>query len=409
MAAFPALKETEEKLAAKQAELAKIFDEAGPELDMDLVKSLDGDSAAKVDAIRALNEELDELGRKREKLQVVAKAAERAKNTPQQREPGADDEHTATRGTGERKSLGELFTESVAYKGRQGSTGPEAHLDLELKALFETATGWGPESIRSGRVVDYATAVPQVIDLIPQTTTSQSSVVFMEETTFDNTAAEIAEGGPYPEAELGLTEQTSPVRKIGVWLPVTDEQLEDVPQAQGYINNRLPFMIRQRLGGQILVGNGTAPNLRGFLNTPGLQTQAKGTDPTPDAVYKAMTKVQVAGMAMPNAVVFHPTDWQDVRLLRTADGVYIWGSPSDAGPARIWGLPVTLESGLTENTALVGDFANFSELAVRRGMDIQVTNSHADFFTSGKQAIRADIRAALVVYRPSAFCSVTGV
>lgn len=411
MAAFPALKEVEEKLTAKQDELGRIFAEAGPDLDMDKIKSLDGDSAAKVAHIRALNEELDELGRQREDLAVVAQAAERSKSRPQQRETGADkdEQRKTTRHTGERKSLGELFVESVAYKGRQGSVGPEAHLDLELKALFETTGGWGPEATRTGRIVEYATTVPQVIDLIPQATTGQSSVVYMEETTYTNTAAEVAEGGPYPEAALGLTEKDSPVRKIGVWLPVTDEQLEDVPQAEGYINNRLPFMIRQRLGGQILIGNGTAPNLRGFLNTVGIQTQAKGTDPTPDAVYKAMTKVRVTGQALPNAVVFHPNDWQEVRLLRTADGIYIWGSPSDAGPARIWGLPVTLEAGLTENTALVGDFANFSELAVRRGMDIQVTNSHSDFFASGKQAVRADIRAALVVYRPTAFCSVTGV
>ena len=36
---FPALKEAEGKLAAKQAELKGIFDEAGPELDMSKVKA----------------------------------------------------------------------------------------------------------------------------------------------------------------------------------------------------------------------------------------------------------------------------------------------------------------------------------------------------------------------------------
>jgi HK97 family phage major capsid protein len=168
-------------------------------------------------------------------------------------------------------------------------------------------------------------------------------------------------------------------------------------------------MIRQRLDSQILVGNGTPPNLRGLLNVVGIQTQAKGTDPTPDAVYKAITKVRTVGFAEPNVAIFHPNDWQDVRLLRTADGLYIWGNPSEAGPERIWGLTVAQAVALTENTGVVGDFANFSELAVRRGMDVQVSNSHDVFFTAGKQAVRADMRVALVYYRPAAFCTVTGI
>lgn len=112
---------------------------------------------------------------------------------------------------------------------------------------------------------------------------------------------------------------------------------------------------------------------------------------------------------MPNAVVMHPNDWQDIRLLRTADGIYIWGNPSDAGPERIWGLRVVQSDAETENTGLVGDFANHSELAVRRGVDVQVSNSHGTFFVEGKLAIRADMRVALIVYRPAAFATVTGI
>jgi HK97 family phage major capsid protein len=230
----------------------------------------------------------------------------------------------------------------------------------------------------------------------------------MEETTFTNAAAEQLEGGTYPEAALAFTEQTSAVRKIPVFLPVTDEQLDDVPRMRGVIDNRLPFMIRQRLDLQILSGNGTAPNLRGIYNVAGIQTQAKGADPTPDAVYKAIVKVETVGQAVANVVVMNPTDWQGVRLLRTADGLYIWGNPSDAGPERIWGLQVVRAQAATLGTAVTGDFANFSELSVRKGIDVQISNSHSTFFIEGKQAIRADMRVALVFYRPAAFCTITG-
>lgn len=416
---FPALKEARERLEARQDDLHKIFDEAGPELDMSKVKSVDGDSAAKAARIRELDKEINDLTDKVGELEATAGiAAKHRQDRERQRaeeagrtEKGADGERGARRGgDGARlKSFGELFTDSQAFKARQGDSGPVATLDVELKTLFETGNGWAPETTRTGRVVDYATRPIEIIDLIPSGTTAQAAVVYMEETVFTNNAAEVAEGAQFPESRLKLDEVTEPVRTIATWLPLTDIQLEDVPQAQGYINNRLPFMLRQRLSSQILVGNGTAPNLKGITNRTGIQTQAKGGDPTPDAFYKAMTKVRVTGQALPNAHVMHPNDWQEIRLLRTTDGIYIWGSPSEAVPARLWGLPVVEAQAMTEGTGLTGDFANFSELTTRRGIDVQISNSHADFFIGGKKAVRADTRVALCIYRAAAFSTVTGI
>lgn len=408
---FPALKTARESLIAAQDELASIFSEAGPDLDMDKIKSISGDSKTKRDAIQALNAKIDERAVVFEDLEAIRGIAVKRRKNGEKGDDGVIEsgtEHGQPSAGSLKSSFGELFVKSDAYLKKVGSSGPEAHLDIELKTLFQTSAGWLPETTRTGRLVDFATRPIQIIDLIPPNVTAQAAVVYMEETTFTNTAAEVAEGGTYAEATLVLTEQTSNVRKVGVWLPMTDEQLEDEQQAIGYVNNRLPFMLRQRLDSQLLVGNGTPPNLRGILNVAGIQTQAKGADPIPDAVYKGMVKVRVTGRALPSAVVFHPTDWQSVRLLRTADGLYIWGSPSDSAPLRIWGVPVVESDAITLGTALVGDYLNFSELATRRGVDVQVTNSHSTFFIEGKQAVRADVRVAFVVYRPAAFCTVTG-
>ncbi|MCF6376905.1 phage major capsid protein [Nocardioides KLBMP 9356] len=399
---FPALKEAQQKLAAKQDDLGKIFAEAGENLDLTKVTSIDGDTKAKAEQIRAMNDELSDLGSEVDRLKAVANAAEASAERAAER-----GEHEGERDVTERnraKSFGEGFVKSSAFTEK----GQEATIEIDLKTLLDTS-GYVPETTRTGRVVDFATRPIQVLDLIPQTTTTQAGVTYMEETTFTNNAAEIAEAGTYPESALGLTEKTSMVRKVGTWLPVTDETLEDVPRARQYIDNRLPFMVRQRLDSQVLVGNGTAPNLRGVLNVAGIQTQAKGADPVPDAVYKAIVKVRTVGWAMPDAYVTNPTDWQDVRLLRTADGIYIWGNPSEPGPEKIWGLQVAQAAGLTVDTGVVGDFGNFSELAVKRGIETKISDSHSTFFVEGKQAIRADVRAAFIVYRPAAFCTVTGI
>jgi HK97 family phage major capsid protein len=391
--------------------LFAVLDEAGPTYDMKLVKSVQGDTAAKVAWIQAKNAEIDDIGKEVEGYRQVAKAAARRNEAGSKEQGSEPDERKAGTGRGEpqlTKSLGDLFVKSKAFTGKQGNIGPESHLDFDIKTLMTTSAGWMPETTRTGKVVDFATRPVQILDFIPQTTTGQAAVVYMEETTFTNNAAEVAEAGTFPESALALNEQSSPVRKIATFLPITDEQLEDVDQARGYVDNRLRFMLRQRLDGQVLIGNGTAPNLRGLNNIVNILTQAKGTDPTPDAFYKAMVAVRTTGRAVPDLHVMHPLDWMDIRLLRTPDGVYIWGNPSDVGVERLWGLPVAQSDAQTQNTGLTLD-TSFVELSTRRGIDVQISNSHGTYFVEGKQAVRADTRVALVVYRPQAISTITGI
>lgn len=406
------LKEKKGALEALRVKAAEAWAQAGDEIDMDKVTVIDGDSSAKAAQLKTWNDEMTELAKEIEPAEEF--------HGMKQRVADLDDveDHPGHAGAGgqtknrQTKSVGELFVESDALKSwKPGpSDGPAAELEFEiddLKTLFQTSAGWAPFSPRGPRVVEYATRPVEVIDLFPMGETTFTSIVYMEETTFTNNAAETAEGAAKPEAALALTERTEPVRKIAVTLPVTDEQLEDVPRVRSYIDNRLGFMVRQRLDGQLLVGDGTAPNISGILDRSGIQTQALGADPVPDAIYKAMTKIRVNAFAVASGVVLHPNDWQGIRLLRTADGIYIWGNPSEAGPERIWGLPVAQSTALTENTGLVGDFRQ-SEVVMRKGLTVQIGWVNDDF-TKNRQTFRAELRAALAVYRPAAFCSVTGI
>ena len=63
------------------------------------------------------------------------------------------------------------------------------------------------------------------------------------------------------------------MREITTEIPVTRVQLEDEAQVRAYLEDRLMFMMRQRVDGQILNGDGTAPNISGVLDRTDLQDQ----------------------------------------------------------------------------------------------------------------------------------------
>jgi HK97 family phage major capsid protein len=403
--------------------LHNIFAEAGAEMDATKVKAVEAkDGADLANQVNQRNDELTWLGEREEyftKLDAVKTQNDKRRSAP----AGPDPRNFAPRdgGAGDppapRKSFGQLFVESELYEAAKNKVSkfngelpgrPEQHLGMRpINAVFATTAGWAPESMRTGRVVLDEQRDIEVTSALPVFPTSQAAVVFMEETTFTNAAAERAEAAAYAEGTLTLTERTHTVRSIGVSLPVTDEQLADVAGIASYLDQRLGFMVRQRLDSQILVGDGIAPNLLGTLNVAGINTQAKGADNGPDAVYKGARAARVTGRSQPNVVFAHPNDWQAIRLEKTLDGAYLWGPPMEAGPERIWGLPVIVTTAVTENTMIVGDYARFAGLHIRAGLEV-LTGFVNDDFLDGRVTIRAGLRVAVVHYRPSAFSQITG-
>lgn len=442
-----ALVQKREELAAKRADMAKIFEESGSELDLTKVKSVSfqaTDSHGRVTELRAKNAEIDALATEVEDLADTERLGQKdwknGRGAPPL--PGDGDRDQEREGF---KSIGELFVESDAFKeyDRVQKKSPTVEVDMvkafgdfvaaygvaaaldygfEVKAHggggysvkapgdpMDTVTGYAPQAVRLPTIITPGEQGPTVASLMPNGNTSQNAIPYMEETTTTSGAAEVAEGAEKPASEIKLEEKSSPVKKIATVLPVTDELFADAPGMRSYVENRLRSFVKQREDGQLLNGNGSGANLRGILATGGVQTQAKGADPVPDAIFKAMTKIETAAFLDASGVVMNPLDWQDIRLLRTLDGIYIWGSPSDPGPKRIWGLPVVTTTRIAENTALVGAFRDGAQIFRRSELAFAVSDSHDDFFYKNLLALRVEERLALVVFRPAAFCTVTGI
>jgi HK97 family phage major capsid protein len=379
--------------------------------------------AAGAEDVKRRNDELTELGKSWETARSVeaieeenSKAlGELNRQVPPAPFPGGGDGAKAEPFIGS-KALAERVTAHALYQGAIGQKGRRVAVDFadvdvknliaEAKAVMTTGAGIAPESTRTGKVVLSAQRRPMVGDLMPNTTTAQAAVLFLEETLNTNAVAAVAEGDAKPESAFEFTERTANVRKIAGRLGVTDEQLDDVPYARGLIEGRLILQYQLSEEIELLTGTGVAPHLLGFYQTPGILNQNKGSDPAVDAMYKAMQKVRHEGFAEPSAWVIHPDDWTPIRLLRTADGIYIWGSPAEAGPERVWGLPIVQTPAATANKPLTGDYAMHSELARRMGVRVDAGYINDDF-ARNRQTLRVEGRAALIVYRPAAFATAT--
>lgn len=405
-----------DELTKRSERMEYLFEKGGESYDL---------SETEAAEVKALNDELAQLDQAREQKREFQNIRQKAADElGRQRSSARPMTHPAP-GTGAgagqtapAKTLGELFTEAEDYRTQQGKTSPRGVVEFkdltmpEVKTVMTLTAGFSQEQRRSGRLVLSAQRRPVVADLIPQDPTTQNAIIYMEETTFTNNAASVAEGGVKPEAALAYTQRSQTVEVIAVTLPVTNQQLDDVPQIRGIIDNRLTLMLELTEETALLNGNGTSPNLLGFYNKSGIQTQAKGADPTPDAIFKAMQKVRGAGgsgFAEPTGIVLHPDDWTDIRLLRTADGIYIWGPPSQEGPEIIWGKPVVQTVAATSGTGLLGDFQLYSHISRRMGLRIEMSTEHSDFFARNQVLLRAEERLSLEIYRAASFATVTGI
>lgn len=320
------------------------------------------------------------------------------------------------------KTPGDLFIESEGYRSmvdnfkRSGRMPQGVRLSHDVPYVQApygsraTLTTSGLTSIEKESGVVLLEQRPLLISgIIPSVPTDAVTVRYTQETAYTNASTDLAEEGEYQEATFSLDEVDATVRKIGVLGKITDEQLADYDYTRDYVNNRIRFMVDERVDNMLLTGTGVSVQIKGLLSFSGIQTQALAADTVPDAIHKAITKVRTVGFFEPDHIVLHPNDWQDIRLMKDNEGRYYGGGPFSTLPPMLWGLPVVQTTAITEGTGLVGAFRMGCAQRPKSGLSVETSNSNGDDFKYGRISVRADRRLTLCCYRPLAFCKVTGI
>jgi HK97 family phage major capsid protein len=175
--------------------------------------------------------------------------------------------------------------------------------------------------------------------------------------------------------------------------------LRDNSNLGAFVTSQLIDGLRQEWEQQIVNGSGTAPNLRGLLNTSGIVTQALVTDATA-TIRRAITTLQGGGL-VPAFAVVSASDWEAIEVAANAKASAIdyRGLPVDSQTQRLFGLPVILSNILPAKVGLV--IAQDSVVVDTDGV-LDVKWSDADGgFASNTLTARVETRIGLSVTRPS--------
>lgn len=406
--------EVRNEIAELTPVLRKAFEEMGAERDASKITSFgEGlDDGQKSERLAHANVRLAELFERKAALEVMERGKAALDSATEWLETPVGPAPVPVEGRKAYTPLSQLIMKDAGWMTRptEFDIDGKAFVDHELKTVVSTGAGFAPQAIRSGLAIPKAYQSPAVIDLVPVLNTTQSAYVFMSQTTRTNNAAEAAESADgslvsLAESAFAWTQVSETIRKVGHFVPVTDEQLEDVPGMQDIIAMDMLEGVRQRVSSQIINGNGSAPNLSGILasgrsgvtdvNCTGLFIA--------DSAAKLIENVQTVGFTNPDAIVMHPTDWWNYRKATTTDGIYIAGNPNDNLAPILWGVPVLLTTEIAAGKAIAGNFGGYARLAVKRGVEVSISSEHASYFAQGVKAVKAEMRAALALLREGAF------
>jgi HK97 family phage major capsid protein len=256
----------------------------------------------------------------------------------------------------------------------------------------------------------------RVRDAVTVSSTSGDTVQFVRITSDKPSAAEgVAAGTEKPESTMALSVASVPVRTLAVWLPVTEQQLEDVGQLRGIVDQELRFDVARLEEYQMIWGDGTV--FLGVMETPGvveftrtLDVGAGSAVTLLDEIRGAVSDVIVAGYE-PNVVLLHPYDVEALSIGKGTDEHYLSLAMAIANRPVVWNLQIieslaaeSYRDGLSthQRVAIVGDFRRGATLWDRHKASVEVGYIDRQF-VENVRTIRAEERAAFAVKRPLAF------
>jgi HK97 family phage major capsid protein len=336
--------------------------------------------------------ELDKLGEKQHEL------AERLREI-EQRGGGEGEGQKPSEGWGEQ------LVKSDSYKAFASGQSSKCRIEVKNTITGDDATV-APD--RRPGIVPGSFQPLLIESLYPSVPTSSNAIEYTKEASFTNSAAEAAEGAAKAESAITFSLVNMPVSTVAHWLKISRQLASDNSALAAYVNQRLVYGVNKRVDTQLVSGNGTAPNISGFLDTGnftahGYADAALGsTLKKLVLIRKIMGDLEAAGYP-PDAIVLNPADWAQVEVdLLTSAANANRVQYDQAGRPVLFGVRVVSSVGMTADNIAVGAFRQHGTIYNREGVVVDMSESDSDNFTKNLVTIRAERRLALTSEVPAA-------
>lgn len=250
----------------------------------------------------------------------------------------------------------------------------------------------------------------RIRDLIPSVQVTGQSYTYYKELLHTRGAAPVAEGGAKPQSNVTFESKTDLVKKIAVWIPVSDEALDDVPQLNGYLRQLLRYDLKLEEEAQILKGDGTGNNLNGIMTQASVFDAAlsKAGDTPIDTVRRALYQVRKQAKLPADATVMTDLDWMNIELQKDAQNRYLFANLQGMVTPILWGRPVITSDSMDEGDEatggefLVGAFQRSATIYDRMAFLFKIGMINDDFIKN-QRVFLVEERLGLAVRRNYGF------
>jgi HK97 family phage major capsid protein len=242
--------------------------------------------------------------------------------------------------------------------------------------------------------------------LIPNGSTDAQTIRYPKESAYDNGAATAAQGATLGQSDFDITASSVNMEKLGTFMRITEEMLNDTPQLLSYLSARVPEKILSLEDSQILNGDGTSPNLDGLF-TDGAAFAAGGfaaaieSANEYDVLVAALNQLALSNYGA-DTILVNPTDLHKIALLKSTANEYLRQQIYSGLQPNIMGVPVTASTAVSAGSFLVGNLAVATQLWIRENLAIEFSREDSTNFRDGFVTVKASERVGLTTYLPNA-------